>query len=326
MLVQRSTKPRDPAVLSPAGPATTLKGRIKRMVGPAWQFRTHRVARLRWLTKYRVVRDLSPNVGLRTKLAFILLDPEIESYSYELADEERFVAELAEALGESRRELMRYARETHQDPELNDRLAQHNRWRFDVKRRPPLGHRLGWYLMARARKPSLIVETGIYRGLGSLALLRALERNRQEGFPGKLISFDIYSAAGDVVRPELRTGWCRVIGSTRDLLPPSLEGRAVDMMFQDTPHTIENQNFEFGAALRQAGERLLLLDGSGGHTPTLRRMAEEYEGVYRRVPSPSRNHIYGGLGVAFAIFDRSEAGHPSSELEAGLRSQRDRAG
>jgi hypothetical protein len=281
----------------------SVRGRIKKLAGPEWQFRAHRAARLRWLTKYRALRDFQPDVGLRKQLAFVLLDPEIESYTYELADERAFVTELARKLGQPSAELLRYAEEIRRDPELNERLARHTRWRFDVKRRPPLGNRLAWYLMVRSRKPGLVVETGIYRGLGSLVVLRALERNREEGFPGELMSFDITSAAGGLVRPELRAGWRRFTGSTQELLEPALEGRRVDMLFQDTPHTRDNQRFEFGAALRHAGPRLLLVDGSGGDAPNLRLMAGERGGAHHVVPAPSRDHVFGGVDIAFAVFD-----------------------
>jgi predicted O-methyltransferase YrrM len=296
------------------GQPRSIRGRLKQMLGPKWQFRTHRLARLRWLTKYRIVRDLQPEVGFRTKLGFVLLDPEIESYSYELADERRFIAELARGLGCSESELATYAEETRRDPELNARLARHTRWQFDVKRRLPLGHRLSWYLMVRARKPRLVVETGTYRGLGSLVLLRALERNRQEGFPGELMSFDITSASGGLVRPALRERWTRFVGSTHELLEPALEGRQVDMLFQDTPHTEENQRWEFGAALARAGGRLLLVDGSGGESPTLRSMAAQRGGSHYVVSAPSRNHVYQGGTVAFALFDR--AATPGAHVKA----------
>jgi hypothetical protein len=291
-----------------------MRGRIKAILGPDWQFRAHRLSRLRWLTKYRALRALQPDVGLRRKLAFVLLDPEIESYTYELADERAFIADMARKLGRPTAELLRYAEETRQDPELNERLARHTRWRFDVKRRLPLGNRLAWYLMVRARKPGLVVETGIYRGLGSLVLLRALERNRREGFPGELMSFDITSASGGLVRPELRAGWQRFTGSTHELLEPALDGRHVDMLFQDTPHTRENQRFEFGAALRHAGPNLLLNDGSGGDAPLLRLIAAENGGEHHVVSAPSRDHVFSGVDIAFAAFD--EARHAFSVTSA----------
>lgn len=292
--------------LESADRPTSIRGRLKQVLGPDWRLRTHRAARLRWFTKYRALRELRSQVSFRTKLAFVLFDPEIESYTYELADEPRLVGELAQVLGCAESELTRYAEETRTDPELNARLRRHMRWRSDTKRHLPLGHRLAWYLIVRARKPELVVETGIYKGLGSLVLLRALERNREDGFPGDLMSFDTASASGELVRPELRVGWMRFVGSTQDLLPPALRGRRIDILFQDTPHTEENQRFEFGVALEHAGEKLLLLDGSGGDTPTLEAMAAENGGSHHVLFAPSRDHVYQGSNIALALFDQAD--------------------
>jgi predicted O-methyltransferase YrrM len=278
---------------------------LKRMIGPQWRFRAHRLGRLRWATKYRLMRGFNANVGLRSKLAYVLLDPEIESFSYELDNEPEVIAALAAALGRPVDELAAYAAETHRDPELNEVLARRLRWRFDVKRRMPLGNRLAWYVIARARKPALVVETGIYLGLGSLALLRALERNAEEGCPGELMSFDSVATAGSIVPERARPGWNRIVGSTRDLLPSAVENRRVDMLFQDTPHTEENQRFEFGAALSNAGESLLLLDASGGTSPTLVKMCEESGGSYHRIPLRSHQHIYPGVAITFAVFEEA---------------------
>lgn len=286
---------------------------LKRIVGPEWRFRTHRLARLRWWTKYRVARTSRADIGWRARAAYVLFDPEIESYSYELDNEAEAIAALAVALGRPAQELSAYAAETRTDPELNELLRRHLRWRLDTKRRPPLGNRLAWYVIVRARKPRLIVETGIYLGLGSLALLRALERNAEEGNPGELISFDTILSAGSMVRAPMRRHWRRIIGTTQDMLLPALEGRSVDMLFQDTPHTEENQRFEFTAALMHAAQRLLLLDASGGTAPTLRAICAEHGGAYHEVPMRSRGHIYPGGAITFAVFDKENDRHTAHE-------------
>ncbi|MCW3032252.1 MAG: hypothetical protein JWM60_597 [Solirubrobacterales bacterium] len=249
------------------------------------------------------MRTYGAEAGWRQRLAFVLLDPEIESFSYELDDEVQAISALAAAVGRPAEELLAYAAEVREDPELGRRLWRHLRWRFDLKRRPQLGHRLAWYVLVRAFKPKLVVETGIYLGFGSLALLRALDRNAEEGDPGELMSFDIVPAAGAVVREALRHRWRRYIGTTKDTLPAALEGRQVDMLFQDTPHTEENQRFEFGLALSHSGERLLLMDCSGGYAPTLRSLCAERGGAYREVAMRSRGHIHPGAPLTFAMFD-----------------------
>src|ERR1700755_1057365 len=104
---------------------SALKERLKTKLGPDWQLRAHRLGRFRWLTKYRLVRTLHPNVGLRRELSFIFFDPEIASFSFELEDENEAMVELGAALGYPEGELLGYAAETRSDPELNDRLARH---------------------------------------------------------------------------------------------------------------------------------------------------------------------------------------------------------
>jgi hypothetical protein len=196
------------------------------------------------------------------------------------------------------------------DPEIesfsNELLARHLRWRLDVKRRPPLGHRLAWYLITRARKPEVVVETGIYLDLGSVVLLRALERNRREGSPGELLSFDWLPGAGSVVPEAARGGCRRIIGSTYDVLLPALEGRRVDMLVHDTSQTEENERMEFEAALSHAAPSLLLLDAPGATGPALEAICAERNGAYHRVPLRSRDHVYPGLPITFGIFDRED--------------------
>ncbi|MEA2215252.1 MAG: hypothetical protein QOK19_813, partial [Solirubrobacteraceae bacterium] len=125
-------------------------GALKRLIGPTWRFRAHHLGRLRWLTKYRLMRTYGAEAGWRQRLAFVLLDPEIESFSYELDDEVQAISALAAAVGRPAEELLAYAAEVREDPELGRRLWRHLRWRFDLKRRPQLGHRLAWYVLVRA--------------------------------------------------------------------------------------------------------------------------------------------------------------------------------
>jgi Methyltransferase domain len=279
-----------------------MKAMLKQLVGPKWELRIRQLRRLRWITKYRLMRSFKTDVGVLRRLSYVLFDPELESFSFALADEPGVIAALALALGYSEHELAGYAAETHTDPELNERLARHVRWRLDFKRRMPLGSRLAGYVTTRALKPELVVETGIYMGLGSLVLLRALERNAQEGHAGELMSFDVNPLAGRLVREELRSRWHRVIGLTNATLPQALRGRRVGILFHDTAHTEETQRHEFEAALAHAAPRLLLVDGSGGYIPTLEELCRERAGSYHRVLQRSRAHVHPGGELRFAVF------------------------
>lgn len=295
-----------------------MRSLLKRILPLQWQTRAHSLSRLRWITKYRLLHHFGLRLrhNLRAGLKYVLLDPETESFTYALDNEHDVVDALAGPLRTSRRDLLGFIAETRTDPELNERLAHHLRRRFDVKHRPQLGNRLVWYLIARALKPELIVETGIYQGLGSLGLLRALERNAAEGRPGELLSFDMNPRAGSVVREELHARWRRVVGSTSDLLVPALEGRSVGMLIHDTPHTDENQRLEFGAALAHAAPRLVLVDSSGC-MPTLSLLCAERAVPYHRIELRSRAHIYPGAKLAFALFESEGSAKPADRGRIG---------
>jgi methyltransferase family protein len=272
---------------------------LKRQVGEQWRWRIHRLSRLRWITKAQLIRR--EGLSIRRHLRFVLFDPEVESYTYRVANMEGMLAAIGEVTGAPLSALSCYVLEADQDPELGGRLAERMRWRFSVKRRPQLGNRLGWYVLIRALRPEVAVETGIYNGLGSLTLLRALERNRAEGTPGELISFDLAEAAGWLVDESHRSHWQRVLGSTADTLESALRGRRVGALFQDSDHSDETQRLEFGAALASAAPTLLLVDASGGQSPVLERLSRNVGADYRCVRLGAADHWYQRGALAFAV-------------------------
>jgi Methyltransferase domain len=199
------------------------------------------------------------------------------------------------------------------------------RWRLDTKSRLPLGNRLLWYLAARYLKPALIVETGVYEGLGSLVLLQALDRNAAEGHPGTLLSVDLDPTAGRLVPQHMRGRWELHVGLSQDVLERAVAERRVGMLLQDTPHTEENQTFEFGLALRHAADRVLLVESSGGYCPTLQRLCDALEiprHFFREVP---KDHFYPTNGSGLALIDAATLDRGRSAAEEALRPPGERA-
>lgn len=293
-----------------------MKDRLKRVM-PSWLVRRLLyLNRFRWITKYKLLRKYRRRIrdNPAANLHFVLWDPEVESFSYELANKDELADFVAELLGAPREEIAGYIAEVDDDPELNERLRRHTRWRIDVKTPLPIGNRLLWYALARALKPKFIVETGIYQGLGSLTLLRALERNAAEGDPGELLSIDSDPLAGVVVPDRVAGRWRKVIGMTSDVLMNLVAGREIDMFIQDTPHTYENASFEYGVATSHAGERLILIDGGGATTTALADACAGRDssiGLFTEVPTyhPSRP-----TGTQVAVIDRARAADPPEAI------------
>ena len=185
------------------------------------------MSRFRWVAKYRVLRYSGAGLLDPASLRYLLWDPEVESHSFEIGNVDEMVAFCVDAFDLPAEDVRRYVAEARSDPEFTTLLRRRTRWAFDLKTQPPLAQRLLWWVLVRGQKPELIVETGIYEGLGSLVLLVAAERNRSEGGPdARVVSVDSDPRSGRLVPKHLEHRWERVIGAHvrgprgRDRRPP----------------------------------------------------------------------------------------------------------
>ncbi|TNE55611.1 MAG: class I SAM-dependent methyltransferase [Bacteroidetes bacterium] len=121
------------------------------------------------------------------------------------------------------------------------------------------------YLLIRATKPEVMVETGVAHGYSSSIILQAMHQNKQ----GTLYSIDLpghdtnanynlqADAIGHVVPNDLRSRWQLIRGDVREELPPLLDRlQQIDCFFHDSDHSYENMSFEFQLAdkhLRNGG-------------------------------------------------------------------------
>ncbi|WP_445151318.1 class I SAM-dependent methyltransferase [Baekduia sp. Peel2402] len=239
-----------------------VKSLIKRLVGDRGVQVVRSLGRFRYGAKIMGVK----RAGWRFRDApwmltkYVLFDPEFDNFTYELANVDELVATLAPITGVDETALRGYYEEIRTDPALTDELARRLRWRLDVKTRPPLGRRYSWYMLARALKPQLIVESGTQDGLGALALLRALERNADEGRPGELLSVDLLATAGWMVPPEHRARWTLRNGSVDEVLAAELPARPpVGLMIEDTGAPAAVVAAEFATVAAHASDNLVLV-------------------------------------------------------------------
>ena len=115
------------------------------------------------------------------------------------------------------------------------------------------------YALVRITQPQVVVETGVNRGLSSLAILSAMERNRK----GELYSIDLPSETrltdgtiykntaeiGKLVLPELRHRWHLRLGDARQELPKVIDALPeIDMFIHDSLHTEAHMQWEFQTA------------------------------------------------------------------------------
>ncbi len=113
------------------------------------------------------------------------------------------------------------------------------------------------YAIARAKRPKVILETGVCYGVTSAFLLKALSINGE----GELHSIDLPPLGRDadefvgmLVPQELRHRWALHRGTSRRLMPQLLPKLApLDMFVHDSLHTYRNMRDEFALAWSALG-------------------------------------------------------------------------
>jgi predicted O-methyltransferase YrrM len=245
----------------------------------------------------------------RAALRYLARGREVTNLTYELANLDQILGVVASVLQVDAADLRRYARELSDDSALYDRLSRELRSRPNRAREPRYGKRHVTYSIVRAVKPGVIVETGTFDGLGTVVLLRALERNRAEGSPGRIHTIDINPAAGWLI-PESADEVTRHIGSSEDVLS-SILGDGVDFFIHDSVKVYELERYEFESALERATGPLVLYSDDVRATGALRDLSTERGlrfGSCREVPL---SHFWPGneLGIAYAPAGSSSGSH-----------------
>ncbi len=151
----------------------------------------------------------------------------------------------------------------------------------------------GLVALARAPRPKLIIEVGAHDGLGAFLLLRSLERNAEEGYPGRLVSFDVNPKAGWLVGHHPL--WDLRIESSQAGLPALIgQGATIDMFIYDGWHSYaaERADLEL-AADHVAGDGILLSDDAQV-THALADVCRDRTLAYFEFHEVPREHFYPG--------------------------------
>jgi hypothetical protein len=161
------------------------------------------------------------------------------------------------------------------------------------------GRRIGWYALARARKPAHVVETGVDKGLGTLVFASALLRNAAEGHPGRLTSLDINPEAGYLAKAApWREVVDLVIGDS--LASIAALDRPVDLFLHDSDHHLVHERREFSTVEKHLAPGAAVLTDNVTMTNALADFAERTGRrflAYRETPA---EHWYPGDGIGLA--------------------------
>lgn len=241
---------------------------------------------------------------LRAPLAatrYVLFDHELDNFTYSIENTRELVDFIADALAADRATVAGYVAELRDDAELVAAIREKLAGRPDRNASMPFGRRFGWYAVARIRRPTLVVETGLHDGLGATVLLRALERNRAEGHGGSLISIDIRSAAGWLIPERLRPGHEVAIGDSLRQMEPLVGDRRIGMFIHDSDHRYEHEMAELELAARLAAPWAVLISDNAHAGRALADFCEHSGLQYRFWHEIPKGHFYPGAGIGMAV-------------------------
>lgn len=236
----------------------------------------------RWLVRSREFTNYTYRLSERNRkhLAWLVSNVtgasvrEVESLFVELEEDEAFRSDLEGAIraGDRRHEF------SNADArQISERL----------------GRRLGWYALVRILKPSLVVETGTDKGLGSVVLAQALKVNGE----GRLVTIDIEPASGMLLTGRYDQIVTRVTGDSLTSLGALT---SIDLFIHDSDHSAEHEEAEFRCVKSSLSSKAVLVSDNSHATDVLEQLSREWSRnflFFKELPS---GHWYPGAGIGIS--------------------------
>ena len=161
------------------------------------------------------------------------------------------------------------------------------------------GRRLGWYAIARALKPQVIVETGVMHGIGAALLCSALRRNAQEGASGRYYGTDLDTSAGVLLAPPLTEFGTILHGDSIASLQRFAQ--KIDLFINDSEHSEDYERREYQTIKDKLTDRAVILGDNAHVTDALMRFAGETGREFLFFRETPRDHWYPGAGIEIAF-------------------------
>jgi hypothetical protein len=229
---------------------------------------------------------------------------EITNFTYDLSpiNLQYLIAFVANATGISYEKIKEYADEALNDEQIRKHVRKvtsvHvNSYVADSELK--WGRRLAYYVFVRAIKPKVVVETGLDKGLGAIAIAAALIRNRKENFPGYYYGTDIDPEAGYLFTgPYAEYGEILLGDSVNSL---ANLGCSVDFFIFDSMRTAEYEALEYQAVKSKLSEKAILLTTFAHGSDQLLKFSLATGRRFITFRERPVNHYYPGLDIGIAF-------------------------
>jgi predicted O-methyltransferase YrrM len=233
---------------------------------------------------------------------------EIGNFTYEVTDSSRTYTAAVVSLvtNVDWRTAEQYLSEFYEDAaEIQGHVEKYgksmpDRYTSDMGAKP--GRRIIYYLLVRALKPRLVVESGVARGLGTCIIGAALRRNKADGFPGRVLAIDFNPSAGGLFLSPYSDYGTLVHRDVLEVLANQINSR-IDLYIHDTTPDPNFEISEFGLVEPLLAPNSILV--SVWHTERLMDFARRSKRRYVMFQDEPSDHWYPGSRMGLVFSDKT---------------------
>ncbi len=229
---------------------------------------------------------------------------ELTNFTYDLEESnKRYLAALITDITNVEFDtVMAYIQEIEENQELRSHIATttaKSDWAFMADPNARLGRRIGWYAMARAIKPKIIIETGVDKGLGSCVLTAALKKNKAEGYEGQYYGTNINPIAGYLLSDEYAHYGRILYGDSIASL--SQLDVTIDLFINDSDHSADYEAEEYRIIENKLSDHAIILGDNSDGTDKLLEFSLKTNRHFVFFQEKPHEHWYPGAGIGFSF-------------------------
>ncbi|MCL2931065.1 MAG: class I SAM-dependent methyltransferase [Trichodesmium sp. MAG_R03] len=237
-------------------------------------------------------------------LSWVFTSQEWTNITYELTDlnKKYLTCFISQITNTDREKVREYLEELENDDNLKKHIQEttlKSPRSFISDAEARYGRRLGWYALVRIKKPKIVVETGVDKGLGSVVLAVALMKNAEEGFNGHLYCTDYNPEAGFLLTEPYSSYGTIIYGDSIETLKSF--DRGIDILITDSDHKFNYELQEYETVEKQLQEGFLIISDTAHYSSTLIKFAESRNLKFLFFQEQPKDIWFpgGGIGIAY---------------------------
>lgn len=240
--------------------------------------------------------------NLKSSFKWLLFKSEFTNYNYDITPLNRsYLACFLSCVTDiSEREVLKIFEELELDQKFYEYVESKI---LKIKRRRELsipfyyGRRLAWYTLIRILKPEVVVETGTDKGLGTLIMAHALQKNGK----GKIFTIDSDPYSGSLIDLFEWSNIEILRGNSLALLE-SVE--SIDLFLHDSNHDPAYEFSEFVAIEKVLSDNSWVISDNSHISDSLLEWSRQQGREFIFFKEESINHWHPGDGIGLSIPSR----------------------